>query len=69
MNYEYLCKNTECNFHTHIEHSMKDDFVTTCPECKQETLGRVITAGPVIMKGDGWTSNEKSGRYHPKGGT
>jgi len=67
MKYDYRC--TSCDLEVVIEHGMKEAFKTTCPECGEETLKRVITAGPVIRKGDGWSSHEKSGRYHPKKGT
>lgn len=64
MKYEYKCK--ACQFHTVIEQSMKDDAIKHCPECGEEAFYRVISSNPFILKGSGWASYEKSGRYHDK---
>ena len=48
--YTYICENEKCDLNTLAEEpivlevvqSMKDDPITTCPDCKQETLKKVI---------------------------
>lgn len=50
MRYKYLCKNPDCNLETEIVHSIHDDTITKCPECKQETFGRVIGAPHLSAK-------------------
>jgi putative FmdB family regulatory protein len=42
--YPYSCTDKECPAHNifDIEHSIKDDAVTTCPECGKDTLERKI---------------------------
>ncbi len=49
---------------------MKEDAHTMCPVCHNPDLyGKVISANPFLLVGEGWESHEKSGRYHIKGGT
>ena len=51
--YTYKCTNEECDLNTlhdepillEIKQSMKDDALTTCPDCKHETLKRVPQSG------------------------
>lgn len=62
--YEFLCKNTECN-HTWEEiQSIKDLPLEECPECKQLTAKRLISASAFILAGGGvgWGSNGYSGK-------
>jgi len=50
--YEY-----ECNFCGHkLDKIQKfsDDPITTCPECREEKLEKVISAPGFRFKGDGW---------------
>ncbi|MEE8233349.1 MAG: zinc ribbon domain-containing protein [Gammaproteobacteria bacterium] len=50
--YEYQCE--------HCEHKMEaiqkfsDDPLRECPECKQETLRKLVSAAAFKLKGDGW---------------
>ena len=50
--YEYQCE--------HCEHKMEaiqkfsDDPLKECPECKQETLRKLVSAAAFKLKGDGW---------------
>jgi len=44
--YTYKCTNEKCEIHDillEVQQSMHDDPLTTCPDCKQETLTKVIT--------------------------
>lgn len=44
--YTYKCTNEKCEHYDHefeVKQSMKDDKLTECPECKEETLQKVIT--------------------------
>ena len=46
--YDYICENEDCEVHNlifEVEQSMSDDKLTTCPDCKQETLKRVVSSG------------------------
>jgi putative FmdB family regulatory protein len=60
--YDYQCK--ECG-HTFEElQSMSDAPLSTCPECRTESLHRLIGGGlGVIFKGSGYyvTDSKKSG--------
>ena len=63
MKYNYRC--TLCNHEEVIEQSMKDNILRTCTQCGKDGFVRIIEAGGnFILKGDGWQSYEKSGRYH-----
>lgn len=51
--YDYKCSN--CGHEFEIFQSMKDDKLTKCPECKKETLKRLIgSGGGLIFKGTGF---------------
>jgi putative FmdB family regulatory protein len=51
--YEYQCKN--CGHTLEEFQSMSEPPLTTCPECKQETLARVLgLGGGLIFKGSGF---------------
>ena len=44
--YTYRCNNEECEIHDipfEVQQSMKDAKLTTCPDCEQETLQRLLT--------------------------
>jgi len=67
MKYHYKCN--KCGHEAHITHPMTQEFIKHCPDCQEESFNVVIGATVSICKGDGWTRHDKSGRYHPKGGT
>lgn len=51
--YQYLCKN--CGHQLEELQSFTEAALTQCPECKQETLARVMGSGSgVIFKGKGF---------------
>jgi putative FmdB family regulatory protein len=51
--YSYKCKSCDHQFDQFQK--ITADPLTTCPECKQEELTKVITAsGGVHFKGKGW---------------
>jgi len=46
--YSYRCTNKKCDIHDivfEVKQSMKDDTLVTCPDCKKETLKKVISSG------------------------
>ena len=51
--YEYKCR--ECGHKLEIFQSMNDAVLTTCPECKTDSLKRLIGTGAgIIFKGSGF---------------
>ena len=51
--YEYRCK--ACEAEMEIFHSMTEDARTECPECGEQELIRLISAGgAVLFKGSGF---------------
>lgn len=51
--YEYICK--VCGHEFEQFQSMKDDPLTTCPECRKNSLKRKIGTGAgIIFKGSGF---------------
>ena len=51
--YEYKCSN--CGFELEELQKMSDEPLTTCPNCKKETLQKLIgTGGGLIFKGSGF---------------
>lgn len=52
-NYDYVCK--ECGHRFEAFQSMKDDALTTCPRCEENSLQRLIGAGAgLLFKGSGY---------------
>ncbi len=53
--YEYVC--SACKNEWEVEQSMKDNALTECPRCKEQTARRQISRGTgFILKGGGWYS-------------
>ncbi|MCE5181196.1 MAG: zinc ribbon domain-containing protein [Betaproteobacteria bacterium] len=50
--YEYRC--SSCGFQKEFIQKMSDAPLTACPECKQETLAKMLSAAGFQLKGSGW---------------
>jgi putative FmdB family regulatory protein len=58
--YEYVC--SACKNEWEVEQSMKDNALTECPRCKDQTARRQISRGTgFILKGGGWYSDLYAG--------
>jgi putative FmdB family regulatory protein len=55
MTYEYECNN--CGHQWEFEQSIKDQAITTCPNCNQETAKRLISKSNFILQGGGWAKD------------
>lgn len=65
--YEYRC--SSCGFQKEYIQKMSDAPLTACPECKQETFGKMLTAAGFQLKGDGWYQTDfKNSSPKPSGG-
>ncbi|MEP7122403.1 MAG: zinc ribbon domain-containing protein [Byssovorax sp.] len=54
--YEYVC--SACKNEWEFEQSMKDNALTECPRCHEQTARRQISRGTgFILKGGGWYSD------------
>lgn len=54
--YEYVC--SSCKNEWEFEQSMKDNALTECPRCHEQTARRQISRGTgFILKGGGWYSD------------
>ena len=54
--YEYVC--SACKNEWEVEQSMKDNALTECPRCKEQTARRQTSRGTgFILKGGGWYSD------------
>jgi putative FmdB family regulatory protein len=54
--YEYAC--SSCHHEWETEQSIKDNALTECPTCHQQTARRQISrGGGFILKGGGWYSD------------
>ncbi|MEJ2454928.1 MAG: zinc ribbon domain-containing protein [Candidatus Thiodiazotropha sp.] len=59
--YEYRCEN--CGHELEALQKMSDPVLTECPECKQESLKKAISAAGFRLKGGGWYETDfKSGK-------
>jgi putative FmdB family regulatory protein len=62
--YNYECE--ECGHALETSQTMSEAPLTTCPECKKETLERVILGvGAVRFKGSGFHGNDYD-KHGPK---
>ena len=62
--YEYRCDN--CGHELTVEQRITEPKLTTCPQCSEEKLVRLISGGNFILKGGGWYAD----LYHkPAGGS
>ena len=50
--YEYRCDS--CGFQKEYIQRMSDARLTDCPECKQATFNKMVTAAGFQLKGGGW---------------
>jgi len=57
MTYTYRC--TQCKKEFEVEHSMTDDSLHRCPECRGVALKIVTSAAPVFFKGSGFYITDK----------
>ena len=64
--YEYRCDS--CGFQKEYLQRMSDALLTDCPECKQATFSKMVTAAGFQLKGGGWyVTDFKSGGSHTSG--
>ena len=57
--YEYRCQ--ACDHELEAMQKMSDDPLTECPECKQESLKKLISAAGFRLKGSGWYETDFKG--------
>lgn len=58
--YEYECSN--CGHQLEVIQKFSDDPLTECPECKQNTLAKLVSAAGFRLSGGGWYETDfKSG--------
>jgi putative FmdB family regulatory protein len=63
--YEYVCK--DCGHELEIIQKMSDALLTDCPECKQSSLKKQVSASGFRLKGTGWYETDfKSKKKKPK---
>jgi len=56
ITYTYQCK--ECEHKFDIKQRITEDSLTKCPECKKESLQKVIQPSNVWFKGYNWADKE-----------
>ena len=63
--YDYICN--DCNKMHEYFQSMSDDPLTKCPECKKNSLRRVISGGTgLIFKGSGYYLTDYKNKKNKK---
>jgi putative FmdB family regulatory protein len=58
--YEYRCSN--CAHEMEAVQRISADALTTCPECSDETLKRLISQSSFMLKGGGWYGTDYAGK-------
>lgn len=54
--YEYRC--TSCGFQSDYLQKISEPPLTDCPECKQSTFAKQVTAAGFQLKGTGWYATD-----------
>jgi putative FmdB family regulatory protein len=54
--YEYRCDS--CGHEMEVMQKMSDPPLTGCPECRQESLRKLISAPGFHLKGTGWYATD-----------
>lgn len=54
--YEYAC--TACGHHLEALQKVSEEALTLCPECKQDTLQKQVSATSFQLKGTGWYATD-----------
>ena len=66
--YDYIC--SECNKMYEYFQSMSENALTKCPECKEQTLRRIISGGTgLIFKGSGYYLTDYKNKKYKKNTT
>ncbi|NKI36071.1 zinc ribbon domain-containing protein [Wenzhouxiangella sp. XN79A] len=65
--YEYQCSN--CGHRLEKLQKISDDPLTTCPDCGQDALDKLVSAAGFRLKGGGWyeTDFKKDGKKNLAG--
>jgi putative FmdB family regulatory protein len=54
--YEYRC--SSCAFQKEYLRKVSDPLLSVCPECGNETFGKMLTAAGFQLKGGGWYATD-----------
>jgi putative FmdB family regulatory protein len=58
--YEYRCD--DCDHQLEVVQKLSEEQLVSCPECKKDSLKKIISAAGFRLKGDGWYETDfKSG--------
>jgi len=59
--YEYRCG--DCDHQLEVVQKLSEEPIARCPECKKDSLRKIISAAGFRLKGDGWYETDfKSGK-------
>jgi len=58
--YVYRC--SACGHAQDVLQKLSDPLLTTCPECRQETYEKQVTAAGFRLKGTGWYETDFRGK-------
>jgi len=61
--YAYRC--SSCGHEQEAMQKLSDPLLTTCPQCKAETLVKQLTAPGIQLKGSGWYATDFKGGSKP----
>jgi len=58
--YNYACQ--ECGHRFETSQRITEAPLTDCPECKKNTLRKVLSAPSIVFKGSGWSRGTSVGK-------
>jgi putative FmdB family regulatory protein len=64
--YEYKCENKNCGAKIECLQKISDEPIKICPECKEQSLRRLISAAGFRLKGGGWYETDFKGSQDKK---
>lgn len=62
--YEYRCD--DCSHELEALQKLSDPKLTTCPECGNETLTKLVSAAAFVLKGSGWYQTDFRDKDKPE---
>lgn len=62
--YEYQC--TRCQHQFDQIQKISDPVITTCPNCNQDSVVRLVSAAGFQLKGTGWYATDFKDKGKPK---
>ncbi|MGQ0442352.1 MAG: FmdB family zinc ribbon protein [Methylophilaceae bacterium] len=58
--YDFQC--TSCGYQGEVMRKMSESNITSCPQCKEETFAKMLSAPSFQLSGSGWYATDFKGK-------